>query len=187
MPEKALLVSTSTETNVNMAVRILRDRLFPNIPLDILCTAADLPQFEGRVDFRQVYVFPHRRDLGSALRLWRRILREKYHVVAVLWCLDEGQIRAKLFALLCGGHRLLIFNENLDCAYLRLRFLKKLVIARSHNGTLIGNGLAGALLEPLKDGYWGLVRMLIFPLRLLILFVLVSRLYLQKVLRRKGA
>ncbi|PYV40943.1 MAG: hypothetical protein DMG06_18670 [Acidobacteria bacterium] len=187
MSEKVLLVSTSTEPNVNMAVRILKDRLFRNIPLDVLCTLADLHQFENRADFRQVYVFPHRRDIGSALNLWRRILREKYDVVAVLWCLDQQRIRPKLFALGCGGRRLLIFNENLDCAYLSLRFLKKLVAARAHSGTLIGNCFAGALLEPLKDGYWGLIRMLVFPLRLLILLMLISGLYLRKAWRRKGA
>jgi hypothetical protein len=187
MSEKVLLVSTSTEPNVNLAIRILKDRLFRNIPLDILCTVGDLPQFEGRVDFHRVYVFPHRRDLRAALSLWKRILREKYSVVAVLWCLDEGRIRPKLFALGCGGRRLLIFNENLDCAYLSPRYLQKLVVTRAHNGTLVGNGLAGTLLEPLKDGYWGLIRMLIFPLRLLILLMSVSALYLRKAWRRKGA
>src|SRR5215510_9863613 len=130
MPEKVLLVSSSTETNVNTALLALKSRLFPDPQLDLLCSLAELSCFEGRTELRQILVFPHRRDLSMALKMLYRVWREKYDVVAMLWCLDAHRFRPKLFALLCGGRRLLVFNENLDCNYLTPKFLRALVVAR---------------------------------------------------------
>ena len=186
MPEKVLLVSTSTESNVNKALLALKTRLFPGSQLDLLCSSAELLFFEGRRELHQVLVFPHRRDLSMALRLLFGVWREKYDVVAVLWCLDAGRSRPKLFALLCGSRRLLVFNENLDCDYLSPKFLKSLVVGRAYNGSLTGNSLIAALLVPLKDGYWGLLRILIFPIRLLILLLSVLGLYMGKAWRQRA-
>jgi hypothetical protein len=181
MPEKVLLVSSSTETNVSKALLVLKTRLFPASQLDLLCSLAELSCFEGKKELHQILVFPHRRDLPMALRLFSRVWREKYDVVAVLWCLDAHRCPPKLFALFCGSRRLLVFNENLDCNYLSPKFLKALVAARAYDGSLTGNSLVSAALVPLKDGYWGLLRILIFPIRLLILLLSILGLYIGKV------
>jgi len=186
MPEKVLLVSSSTEANVSDALRALETRLFPGSQLDMLCSLAELPLFEGRRELHQILVFPHRRELSVGLRLLFRVWRERYDVVAVLWCLDANRSRAKLFALFCCTGRLLVFNENLDCDYLSAKFVKGLVAARAYDGRLTGNSLIAALLIPLKDGYWGLLRILMFPIRLLILLLSVLGLYVAKVWRQQA-
>src|SRR4051794_23096277 len=104
MAEKVLLVCTSTESNVEKALGVLKERLFQDPQLDFLCTAAEWAYLETKGDFRQGFIFPGRRDLGAALKLWRRLTRQKYDVVTVLWCLDVGRFHSKLFALCCGGH-----------------------------------------------------------------------------------
>ena len=185
MPEKVLLVSSSTEHNVAKALLTLKNRLFPNSQLDLLCSLSNLSHFEGKSELRQILVFPHRWDVATILKLLGRVWRKRYDVVAVLWCLDAGKLRPKLFALLCGGRRLLVFNENLDCSYLTLPFLKSLITARAHDGTLTANRFVGALLGPLKDGYWGVLRIVIFPVRLLILVFSVLALYLGKAWRQR--
>jgi hypothetical protein len=185
VPEKVLVVSSSTETNVGKALLVLKTRLFPDSKLDLICSLAELGSFESRRELRQILVFPHRRDWSMALRLLVRIWEEKYDVVAVLWCLETNRFRPKLFAFLCGSRRLLVFNEHLDCNYLSPRFVKALVAARASNGSLTGSSLLSAVLVPLKDGYWGLLRILIFPLRVLILLLLVLGLYLRRVFRTR--
>lgn len=185
MPDKVLLVSSSTEPNVCKALLTLKTHLFPSSRLDLACSLAELSFFEGRTELHQIFVFPHRRDFSMASRLLSRVWREKYDVVAVLWCLDASRFRPKLFALLCGGRRLLVFNENLDCDYLSPKFLKNLVVARAYDGSLSGNKLIAASLGPLKDGYWGLLRILIFPVRLLILLLSVLGLHLGKIWRQR--
>jgi hypothetical protein len=186
MPEKVLLVSSSTEANVSSALLALKTRLFPDSQLDLLCSLAELSYFEGRTELHQILIFPHRRDLSMALKILYRIWREKYDVVAMLWCLDTHRFRPKFFALLCGGRRLLVFNENLDCNYLTPKFLKALVVARAYDGSLSGNSLISAALVPLKDGYWGLLRILIFPIRLLILIFSILGLYIGRAWRQRA-
>jgi len=186
MSEKILLVCTSSESNVEKALGILKERLFQNPQLDFLCTATEWPYLETIGGFRQGFVFPSRRDFGAALKLWRRLTRQKYDVITVLWCLDLGRFRSKLFALCCGGRRILVFNEHLDCDYLSLRFLKNLLVARASNGTLARGALGRAVLTPLSVGYRGVLRAAFFPLRLIILLLAVAGMYLGKRLRRKS-
>jgi hypothetical protein len=185
MAEKVLLVCTSNESNVNKALQVLKGRLFQNPQLDFLCTATEWSYLKTKGDFRQVFVFPGRHEFGAALKLWRRLTKEKYDVLTVLWCLDLGRFRSKLFALCCGGRRILVFNEHLDCDYLSLRFLKNLLMARASNGTLARGALGRALLTPIRDGYWGALRAVVFPLRLLVLLLAVAGLYLGKRPRRE--
>jgi hypothetical protein len=186
MAEKVLLVCTSSESNVAKALKVLKERLFQNSELDFLCTATESSYLETKGDFRQGFVFPGRYDFGAALELWRRVTRQKYDVITVLWCMDLGRFRSKLFALCCGGRRILVFNEHLDCDYLSLRFLMNLLMARAFNGTLARGALGRAVLIPFRVGYWGVLRAAFFPLRLLILLLVVAGLYLEKKVRREA-
>jgi len=181
VPDRVLLVCSSTSANVRRAIeRFPNDAVFQHCDLDLLCTAGDLPEVEKLTQFRRCLVFPKRRDRVAAARLWARIVRERYAVVVVLWCLEPGRTLAKLFALLCLGRRLLVFNENADCAFLSLPFLWSFTKARIRSG-VFGNSLwARAFVSPLRQGIGGLVRLALFPMRLLALLASVALLYLKR-------
>jgi hypothetical protein len=60
MPEKVLLVCTSTVPKVRKALQILKERSSPDLQFDFLCTSAELPNFPSDA-FGEVFVFPGRR------------------------------------------------------------------------------------------------------------------------------
>ena len=186
MLEKILLVCTSTESNIRGAVSVLREKVFKAPRIDLLCTLKDLVLYESSPDYREVLVFPPRHDLGAVLRLRARIWREKYHAVVVLWCLDPGRSRPKLFALACGWPRLLVFNENLDCDYLGPRFLWRLWSSRARDGKLLSPGWARTLIQPAGVGGLGIFRLLLSPIRLILLLAFTAGLYLEGTLTNKN-
>ena len=121
MPEKVLLICTSTPVNIRKALgRFPNEVTFQQYVLDLLCTSRDLMGFADWPGVRQVLVFPKRKAYGAAFQLWMRILRQRYDVVVVFWCMEPGRALAKAFALVCNGRRVLVFNENIDCAFLFL-------------------------------------------------------------------
>ena len=148
--------------------------------LDLLCTAGDLGELEKLTGIRQLIVFPKRHEYVAAARLWARVVRERYRVVVVLWCMDPGRRLPKIFALLCLGRRILVFNENGDCAFLGLPFLWSFTRARFQSGSFDNSLLFRALLGPLKHGVWGVLRLALFPVRLLVLLTSVTLLHLAK-------
>ena len=76
MPDKVLLVCSSTAANIQKAREILRRRSsFDRPEFHLLCSPSDLPYLQKAPPARRVWVFPHRRDLGNGFRLWLRILR----------------------------------------------------------------------------------------------------------------
>jgi len=180
MAEKVLLVCTSTAPNVSRAIGVLRDAAFQSPQIDLLCTAAELRDYEKKPHVRNVLVFPHRQEYRAALRLWRRILEERYSAVAVLWCLDSGRSKAKLFAFLCGGRHLLVFNENLDCEYLKPGYLRAIISARAREGKLLPRSWGRLFGRPLEGGFWGIIRLLMFPLRFLVLCILVAEIFFSR-------
>ena len=106
MADKVLLVCSSTPANVRRAIqRFPNDAVFQDYDLDLLCTAGDLPELEAWTQIRQRLVFPKRNNYSAAARLWSRVVRERYAVVVVLWCLEPGKTLAKIFPLLCLGRQ----------------------------------------------------------------------------------
>ena len=181
MTSKILLVCSSSPANVRRAIdRFPNDAAFQNYGLDLLCTAADLPEVEKWTDVRQHLVFPKRDQYAAASRLWAQVVRERYAVVVVLWCLEPGRSLAKAFALVCLGRRLLVFNENADCAFLSLSFLWSFTKARIQSGAFDNSLLFRTFLSPLKHGAWGVLRLTLFPIRLMVLLASVGLLYLGK-------
>lgn len=131
MPDKVLLVCSSNAANIRKAREILCGRAPSDGPeLHLLCSPSDLPYLHEEPPAGQVWVFPHRRDLAGGFRLWLRIRRQRYREVAVLWCGEAARLRPKLFALACGGRRILVFDERLECAPLNLSLLGMLLVAR---------------------------------------------------------
>jgi len=181
MADKVLLVCSSTPARVRKAIeRFPNDAVFQHYDLDLLCTAGDLAELEKGTRVRQHLVFPKRREYAAASRLWAHVVRERYAVVVVLWCMEPGKTLAKAFALLCLGRRVLVFNENADCAFLSLRFLWSFTKARIQSGAFDNSLWVRALVSPLKHGAWELLRLALFPVRLMMLLVSVSLLYLCK-------
>jgi len=181
MADKVLLVCSSTPANVGRAIeRFPNDAVFQHYDLDLLCTAGHLPELEKWTQVRQRLVFPKRHEYAAAIRLWSQVVRERYAVVAVLWCMEPGNRLAKSFALLCLGRRVLVFNENADCAFLSLPFLWSFSKARIQSGAFHNRLWVRAMVSPLKHGAWGLLRLALFPARLMLLLVSVSLLYLGK-------
>ena len=173
MPDKVLLVCSSTAANIQKAREILRLRSsFDRPEFHLLCSPSDLPYLQKAPPARRVWVFPHRRDLGNGFRLWLRILRQRYRAVAVLWCGDRARQRPKLFALACGGRRILVFDEHLECSPLSATLLGRLLAARARrrrwNAGPPGRVLAVAGL---------LARWLLIPVRFLLLVAAVLALY----------
>ena len=184
MPDKVLLVCSSTAANIQKAREILRRRTsFDRPEFHLLCSPSDLPYLQKAPAARRVWVFPHRRDLGKGFRLWLRILRQRYRAVAVLWCGDRARQRPKLFALACGGRRILVFDERLQCSPLSATLLGRLLAARARrhrwNAGPLGRVLAVArvLLWPLAAGAGLLARWLLIPVRFLLLVAAVLALY----------
>ena len=181
MPEKVLLVCTSTVANLQKAQEVLHTQpIFDQPELHFLCSPADLPHLREMTASRQVWVFPHRRDLRNGLKLWLGILEQHYDAVVVLWCLDRGRLRQKLFALACGTYRILVFNEHLDCSYLNPSFLKIFLAARVRDGHWSGGLVGRGLMASAAGGLKFLLRMLLFPIRLIALIGAVLALYVRK-------
>jgi len=160
--------------------RFPNDTVFQNYDLDLLCTAGDVPELETWTQVRQLLVFPKRREYWAAVRLWAHVVRERYAVVVVLWCMEPGKTLAKAFALLCFGRRVLVFNENADCAFLSLPFLWSFTKSRIQSGTFDNSLWIRAFVSPVKQGAWGLLRLALFPVRLMVLLASVCLLYLEK-------
>ena len=184
MPDKVLLVCSSTAANIQKAREILRRRTsFDRPEFHLLCSPSDLPYLQKAPPARRVWVFPHRRDLGNGFRLWLRILRQRYRAVAVLWCGDRARLRPKLFALACGGRRILVFDERLECSPLSATLLGRLLAARARrrrwNAGPVGRMLAVGrmLLSPLAAAAGLLARWLLIPVRFLLLVGAVLALY----------
>lgn len=181
MPDKVLLVCSSTAENIQKAREILRLRtLFDEPECHLLCSPSDLPYLQQDPPAGRVWVFPHRRDLRNGFRLWRRVRRQRYRAVAVLWCGEEGRLRPKLFALACGGNRILAFDERLDCRPLDTSLLVGLLaepVRRRHWNA----GPAGRLLPaPLAWVARLVARALLIPARFLVLVTAVLALYTRR-------
>jgi len=181
MPEKVLLICTSTPVNIRKALgRFPNEVTFQQYVLDLLCTSRDLMGFADWPGVRQVLVFPKRKAYGAAFQLWMRILRQRYDVVVVFWCMEPGRALAKAFALVCNGRRVLVFNENIDCAFLSFSFAMSLLRARIQSGAFEGSRITRAFLPALKLGTSGVLRLAMFPVRLVVLLISVALLYLLK-------
>jgi hypothetical protein len=160
--------------------RFPNDTVFQHYDLDLLCTAGDVRELETCTQVRQLLVFPKRREYWAAARLWAHVVRERYAVVVVFWCMESGKTLAKAFALLCLGRRILVFNENGDCGFLSRAFVWSFTKARIQSGAFDGSLWVRVFVSPVKQGAWGLLRLALFPLRLMVLLASVCLLYLAK-------
>jgi len=176
MNENILLIVSSSAPNIFLAIDRLRTQVYSNPRIDLLCTLTDLSSYEGNSRIRQILIFPPRREWRSIYRLRRRIGREGYQVVAVLWDGQESRIRPKIFALACGFRRLLVFNEHLDCNYFRAPFLYHWLRARWKWPDWRGIRRHKFSVSPLFYFLKVLLRQLLFPVRLLVLLVLAGEL-----------
>ena len=181
MPDKVLLVCSSTAANIQKAREILCGRTRSDRPeLHLLCSPSDLPYLHKEPPAGQIWVFPHRRELGKGFRLWLKIRRQRYREVAVLWCGDVARLRPKVFALACGGDRILAFDERLECRPLDASLLVGLLAERARRSHW-NAGPGGRLLPaPLVWVARFVARGLLIPLRLLVLVTAVLALHARR-------
>jgi len=181
MPDKVLLVCSSTAANIQKAREILRFRTrFDEPEFHLLCSPSDLPYLQQEPPARRIWVFPHRSDLRNGFSLWRRIRRQRYRAVAVLWCGEEARLRPKLFALACGGARILAFDERLECRPLDASLLVGLLADRARRRRLNAGPVGRLLPAPLASVVRFAVRGLLIPARLLVLAAAVLALYARR-------
>lgn len=185
MNEKILLIVSSSSSNVFVAIDRLRAQVFSNPQIDLLCTLSDLSWYEKSPLVDQILIFPPRREWSSIYQLKCRINREGYNTIAVIWDGQEARNRPKIFAFGCGLRQLLVFNENLDCSYLRPVFLARWLAARLKKSDWCTTGGHWISMAPLLFFMGTLCRLVLFPLRLLILLVLVSELGTRRWLRER--
>ena len=107
--------------------------------------------------------------------------------MAVLWCGEAARLRPKLFALACGGRRILVFDERLECAPLNLSLLGKLLAVRLRRLRPRPWRPARVLLAPLAPavrllaaGFRFLAQWLLIPVRFLLLVGSVLWLYARR-------
>ncbi len=181
MAKSVLFVCTSTPDKVRMALqRFPNDSVFLEYDLDLLCLAADVEALRSCSRTRKFLVFPRRRQIGAASRLWWGLVRESYSVVAVLWCPEPRRLAAKAFAFLVLGRRILVFNENLDCSFLGPSFLFSFLGSRIQSGAFGAPFWRRVCLLPLTRGVQVITRLAISPIRVVILLVQVGGLFLGK-------
>ena len=186
MPDKVLLVCSSTAAHIQRAREILWRRTPSDRPeLHLLCSPSDLPYLQKDPPAGRVWVFPHRSDLANGFRLWLRIRRQRYREVAVLWCGDAARLRPKLFALACGGSRILVFDERLECVPLGFSLLGWLLVARARR--LWRPWRPARVLPPLVSGgrilaagFRLLAQWALLPVRFLLLLGSVLWLYARR-------
>jgi hypothetical protein len=185
--DRVLIIATSSKANVLQALETLTQRVFINARAELLCTLADLPCYDGNSKIERFLVFPSRHDWRSIQQLRRHILEQRYQAIAVLWCRQTKWMRPKGFALTCGLRRLLVFNENLDCDFLHLRYLVRLFNARLRSGPTPLSGISGEIARSALSLLGVLTRALLFPLRLFALLMAGGLLLLDKPHRGRRA
>lgn len=178
--DKVLLVATSSAANVLQALETVTQRVFVNARVEVLSTLADWPGYAGKPEIARLLVFPSRHDWRSIYQLRQNIRQQGYRAIAVLWCRQSKWTLPKLFALACAMRHLLVFNENLDCDFLRPRFLLRLLKARLSSEPSQWAGISGGMARSVLLLLGNVIRTALFPVRVLVLLAAAGLLLADK-------
>ncbi len=182
MNEKILVVNTASVEKVARAIETISSRLFEKPIITVLCTDEFADAFRQNKLVSSVDVYNPEEKFYEIIRLLIKMRKSRYDVVAVLYCLDTKRYVMKFLPFLFDAKRVLIFNENLDCALVTLKFLYAFFRTRLRGGTLIAG------LPPLiKSGVASLpVKMLFFPFVFIYLALNTGLMTLRKYARVKN-
>ncbi|HHT9125912.1 MAG TPA: hypothetical protein ACFYD6_08860 [Candidatus Brocadiia bacterium] len=137
MNEKILVVNTASVEKVTRAIEAISHKLFEKPIITVLCTDAFADAFRQNPSVSSVDVYNPGEGFKEIIRLLIKMRKRRYDVATVLYCLDTKRYVMKSLPFLFGAKKVLIFNENLDCAYATLKFLYLFLRARLRDGTLI--------------------------------------------------
>ena len=163
MNEKILVVNTASVEKVTPAIEIISSKLFEKPIITVLCTDEFADTFRQNQLVSSVDVYNPKEKFYEIIRLLIKMRKRRYDVVTVLYCLDTKRHVIKSLPFLFGAKRVLIFNENIDCAFFSLKFLYAFLRTRLRDGTLTTNALLRALLRPFWHGYISILQVLFFP------------------------
>ena len=181
MNEKILVVNTASVKNVARAIEIISHKIFEKPIITVLCTDEFAEAFRQNKLVSSVDVYNPKEGFYEIIRLLIKMRKIRYDVVTVLYCLDTKRYVMKSLPFLFGAKRVLIFNENLDCAFATLKLLYLFFRARLREGTLITS------LPPLiKSGVARLpAKLIFFPFVFLYLALNTGLMTLRKYARVK--
>lgn len=137
MNERVLVVNTAGVEKVTRAIETISHKLFEKPIITVLCTDEFADAFRQNKLVSSVDVYNPNEKFDEIIRLLIKMRKMRYDITTVLYCLDTKRYLIKSLPFLFGAKRVLIFNENLDCAFASLKFLYLFLRARLKNGTLI--------------------------------------------------
>ncbi len=137
MNEKILVVNTASVEKVTRAIEAISHKIFEKPIITVLCTDAFADAFRQNPLVSSVDIYNPKERFHEIIRLLIKMRKRRYDVATVLYCLDTKRYVMKSLPFLFGAKRVLIFNENLDCAFATLKFLYLFFRARIKNGTFI--------------------------------------------------
>ena len=181
MNEKILVVNTASVEKAARAIETISHKIFEKPIITVLCTDEFADTFRRNQLVTSVDVYNPKEKFYEIIRLLLKTRKRRYDVVTVLYCLDTKRYIMKSLPFLFGAKKVLIFNENLDCAFASLKFLYAFFRARLRDGTLV------ASLPPLiKSGGASLpAKMVFFPFVFLYLALNTGVMTLRKYARVK--
>lgn len=173
MNEKILVVNTASVENTARAVKTISCKLFEKPIITVLCAVEYADSFRQNQFVSSVEVFNPKKRFYEIIRVLITMRKRRYDTVTVLYCLDTKRYVMKSLPFLFGAKKVLIFNENLDCAFASLKFLYAFFRARLKDGTLSA-GLPACQLARLP------VQMIFFPFVFLYLVLNTGLMTLRK-------
>lgn len=121
-----LFIQTEDRRHSDHALRRLRgETLFPESELAVLCPERERRHFESLREVDRVIAY--RSSLGDGWRAYREVLRYSPEVVTGIFSGRPVFRKQKLLFWLLADRRRLVFNARLDCYWLTLRTVPRLL------------------------------------------------------------
>lgn len=116
---EVLLIQTEDDETTSKAIRItVSGKVVPNKKIAILCSQEKQSLFEKNPFLESIYTYEPRKWLSNLRMLWRVVSRDRDVIAALFTGRPIYRFQKLLFFALPARHRL-VFNENLDCFYLK--------------------------------------------------------------------
>jgi hypothetical protein len=117
--QTVLVIQTEGAEQIGKAIEAMKDpKVTRGGHLAVFCSEIDREHFEGLPDVQKVFAYKPR-DFRGSLSILLRVLSVRPDVVAAVFSKRPIFRLQKLFFLMVPARHHLVFNENLDCYYLR--------------------------------------------------------------------
>ena len=166
---RILFVQTEAASYLSPAIEKLREKLYPQCEIVLLCREFDRTEFETNAHIYRILTYS-KQHLRSNLQLIRQVIKVDPDVLAAVFSRRPIFRKQRLFFCLLPVRHRLVFDENLDRFHLSWRNIHRFLI----NGPDIG---AVGILLPKA------IRVLLFFPRFFYLMLWVTLMKLKRVLR----